>query len=151
MLLLNKTSNSSIVFISFSAFLGILTWRGPLAGMVDLSDVRSMSRPCSPLSVFPIPCIMRPVEEQATKHTYTLECYPHSSENTNARVAVVVVKGNHPGRQAPSTSKARVDNRGTNKQLIQPTLVSLSVPDSRFALFQFPSVFFLPVFSPLIY
>lgn len=108
--------------------------------MVDLSDVRSMSRPCSPLSVFPIPCIMRPVEEQATKHTYTLECYPHSSENTNARAAVVVVKGNHPGRQAQG--KPRVDNRGTNKQLIQPTLVSLPVPDSRFALFQFPTVFF---------
>ncbi|MEQ2286352.1 hypothetical protein AMECASPLE_001567, partial [Ameca splendens] len=37
-----------------------LTCRGPLAGMVDLIDAKSMSRPCSPLSVFPSPCIIRP-------------------------------------------------------------------------------------------
>lgn len=117
--------------------------------MVDLSDVRSMSRPCSPLSVFPIPCIMRPVEEQATKHTYTLECCPHSNENTNARVAVVIVKGNHPGRQAPG--KARVDNRGTNKQLIQPTLVSLCLTLALHS-FSFPLSFFaasILSFNPL--
>lgn len=50
---------------------------------------------------------MRPVEEQAAKHTYTLERCPRSSENANARMAVVVMKGNHPGRQAPSTRQGQ--------------------------------------------
>lgn len=92
-------------------FLGALTCRGPLAGMVDLSDVRSMSRPCSPLSVFPSPCIIRPEASEQTEHTRThtctLECCPHGSENANARMAVVVLKGNDPGRQAPSTRQGQ--------------------------------------------
>ena len=118
----------SVSFTQFShsflsLFLGALTCRGPLAGMVDLSDVRSMSRPCSPLSVFPSPCIIRPVtSKQASTqtHTRTLECCPHSGENANARMAVVVLKGNDPGRQAPSTRQGQGGQRRDKQTAYSP-------------------------------
>lgn len=115
---------------SFLSFLGALTCRGPLAGMVDLSDVRSMSRPCSPLSVFPSPCIIRPEASKQTKHSHTrtLQCYPHSSENANARMAVVVMKGNDPGRQAPSTrQRPGRTAEGQTNGLFTPLPPSLSL------------------------
>ncbi|TNN53132.1 hypothetical protein EYF80_036651 [Liparis tanakae] len=45
---------------------------GPPAGMVDLSDVRSRSRPGSPLSVFPSPCMLTEVSRVLVKSTEAL-------------------------------------------------------------------------------
>lgn len=109
----------------FSIFSGALTCSWPPAGMVDLSDVRSMSRPVSPLSVFPSPCIIRPRNERATRraHTHTLahqECCPHSGENANARMAVVVLKENDPGRQAPSTRQGQGGQRRDKQTAYSP-------------------------------
>lgn len=73
--------------------------------MVDLSDVRSMSRPGSPLSVFPIPCIIRPVVNK-----------PTHADTPSARMAVVLMKGSYPGRRAPSTRQGQRGQR-RDKQL----------------------------------
>lgn len=103
------------VSLSFSVFLGALTCRGPLAGMVDLSDVRSMSRPCSPLSVFPSPCIIRPVtSKQPSAHTHS------SGENANARMAVLVMKETDPGCQAPSTRQGQEGQRREKQTAYSP-------------------------------
>lgn len=63
--------NSPLSLIFIRIFLGALTCRGPPAGIVDLSDVRSMSRPWSPLSVFPSPCIIRAVSRAKNTQTHT--------------------------------------------------------------------------------
>lgn len=107
--------------------------------MVDLSDVRSMSRPCSPLSVFPSPCIIRPVTSKQQKHTHTRapECCPHSSENANARMAVVLMKGNYPERQAPSTSQGQGGQQRDKQTPYSPHRgLPLSLSFFHFVLFQ---------------
>lgn len=104
----------------FYVFSGALTCRGPLAGMVDRSDVRSMSRPCSPLSVFPSPCIIRPVtSKRPSAHS--------KGENANARMAVLVMKENDPGYQAPSTRQGQGGQR-REKQTAYSPLQSPQLP-----------------------
>lgn len=112
-------------------FSATLTCRGPLAGMVDLSDVRSMSRPWSPRSVFPSPCIIRPVLGKAIERA---ECRLHSSENANARTAAVFMKRNDPGRQAPSTRPGQGGQRRDKQTAYSPRPRSLSLT---FCMFSF--------------
>lgn len=98
-----------------------LTCRGPLAGMVDLSDVRSMSRPCSPLSVFPSPCIMRPVASNQPTHTLIdTKCCPHSREMLMQGWPWSLWKEMTLDARHQAPGRAREDSRGTNKRLIHP-------------------------------
>lgn len=84
--------------------------------------------------------------EQATKraHTCTLERCPHSSENANARMAVVVMKGNDPGRQAPSTRKGQGGQR-RDKQTAYSLLVSPTPSPSVCTLSASLCLFFPPL------
>lgn len=78
--------------------------------------------------------------KQATKHTHTraLECCPHSGENANARMAVVVMKGNDPGRQAPSTRQGQGGQPRDKQTAYSPP--SLSLTFHSFSLSLSPSI-----------
>ncbi|CAB1457928.1 unnamed protein product [Pleuronectes platessa] len=87
--------------------------------MVDLSDVRSMSRPGSPRSVFPIPCIIRPRSDSRTK------CCPCCSKDANgADGSGRYEGGNYTGCQAPSARRRpeRTADRQTNDSFTPPDL-----------------------------
>ena len=102
-----------VLCFSTRSFPGALTCSGPPAGMVDLSDVRSMSRPGSPLSVFPIPCIIRP--EATLTHT------PRSKNANGADGSGRYEEGNYTGCQAPSARRRPERTEGrTNNRLIHP-------------------------------
>lgn len=61
--------------------------------------------------------------DQESTHTHTLahqECCPHSGENANARMAVVVLKENDPGRQAPSTRQGQGGQRRDKQTAYSP-------------------------------
>lgn len=68
-------------------------------------------------------------------HTGALDCCPCSGENANARMAVVVLKGNDPGRQAPSTRQSQ-GGQQRDKQTAYSAYPGLSPSLSHFALFQ---------------
>lgn len=130
----------------FSVFLSALTCRGPLAGMVDLSDVRSMSRPCSPLSVFPIPCIIRPVVNKPT-HADTPSAFPTTVKMLMHRWQWYLWKEVTLDARLQALGKAREDSRGTNKWLIHPILVS-STPS--FSLQTLSACLFPALHSPSV-
>lgn len=115
-----------------------LTCRGPLAGMVDLSDVRSMSRPGSPRSVFPSPCIIEP--STGSRAPGRRKKWEFGMENANVRSA-----GCRNEREWPWTPGTKLQGwhaEDTNKWLIHPILV----PTHPLTLFLCPSIC-LPVFS----
>lgn len=152
----NKNKNASSVSCTYKTlplFMSVLallssplffthtpTCRGPVAGMVDLSDVRSMSRPCSPLSVFPSPCMMRPVaSDPAAERTLSVVFTEVKMLMRGWQWSLwkeVTLDARH---QAPGEAK---DNGGPNKWLIHSILVSSSL---WLSLFKRSLCFFLPL------
>lgn len=102
--------------------LNALTCSGPLAGMVDLSDVRSMSRACSALSVFPSPCIIAPGTTTRVR-------------NANGSMAQLAMKETEPGFQAPDPKQNQ--GRQRTRLVLQSTLpLFLSLSGSVHHFFQ---------------
>lgn len=94
--------------------------------MVDLSDVRSMSRPGSPRSVFPSPCIIEPCTGRRAPGRR--KQWRFGVENANVRSGECRSERERPW--TPGTELQGWHAEDTNKWLIHPILVPHPTPPS---------------------